>query len=967
MAQDPTASSETASSAILGAKRDLFELLLLLSGLCGISYEILYGRVLSNFIGDQFAVSASILLTFLLGIGVGTLYAHRFWRFLWLVEGAIGLCGALVALGAPYLDQWLYLSAHSTGGLSGAILTCFLVLSIPAFLVGCSLPLFAGYLSQLNEGRVFARVYSLYNLGAAATALLIEFGLLRMLGIRNTVLVMAAINAAVSFSLLLGFRRLRDMPRAVANPVSFSFPELTALAVASIASAIFQLLMIKLAECILGPFRETFALILALILGGIALGSMIAERFRLDFGRLMLMGLASLGWLMGGFGWIAGMYASLHPLAVDNHVTIVLLKLGTLALLMGPPAVAFGATIPALLAQQKDIARESGQLLFVSSVANAFGFLLMAFVLHRYFDYGILIVIIAGLTAIAAIIYGGFEKVLLSVSVSLLIAIVVLQRSVWDENLLYLGHTAFNSTADLKEAQADMQFPEKFKGYQDVFSLTRTRGNVQFFINGFISISLNSPAEKIVGAFPALFAPRTDRALVLGLGSGITGGTVALLFDRVDAVEINPVVVENLFRMAEYNFDIQSRGNVNIVVDDGIHFAKVSKKKYSLIINTVTTPLYFSSSKLYTYDFFESIRRILTADGIYVTWIDSRLGDRGMDIILKTVGRSFQHCWMGAIKATYFLLICSQEPIALRQPDLIARNGILADYFFAKNGLRPEWLPYGLLSTRVFTLADDSQAPVNTLDYPALEFEIARLGRRGIDAFKRRLWNSMDLDDVATALKPIKFNPLQLALHANLLLGDSTITDRWMWLVSREVDGFAARYTQTKLEYYAAHAAAAQTGAAYRKYGGELLAENRYAEAIKQFQKALSIDPKTDNAYFNIGAAYEKNGQLEAALENYTNELKVDPNDDDVAYRQGRVLYKLKRYDQALSHLEAAAKQNDTANTEFYRGLTQEALGRLVEAKKAYERALNLNSNHQDARVALTRIQGTPRYISGGP
>ena len=266
---------------------------------------------------------------------------------------------------------------------------------------------------------------------------------------------------------------------------------------------------------------------------------------------------------------------------------------------------------------------------------------------------------------------------------------------------MYLGHTAFNSTADLKEARAEMQFPEKFKGYQDVFSLTRTRGNVQFFINGFISISLNSPAEKIVGAFPALFAPRTDRALVLGLGSGATGGTVALLFDRVDAVEINPVVVQNLFRMAEYNFDIQSRHNVNVVVDDGIHFTKVAKEKYSLIVNTVTTPLYFSSSKLYTQDFFQAIRRILAPDGIYVTWIDSRVGDRGMDIILATLGQSFQHCWIAAIKSTYFLLMCSPQQIALRQPHLIEKNAILADYFFAKTAYAPNGFPTGC-STRAY-------------------------------------------------------------------------------------------------------------------------------------------------------------------------------------------------------------------------------------------------------------------------
>ena len=80
----------------------------------------------------------------------------------------------------------------------------------------------------------------------------------------------------------------------------------------------------------------------------------------------------------------------------------------------------------------------------------------------------------------------------------------------------------------------------------------------------------------MVGALSAAFAPRTDEALVLGIASGATASTVGLIFDHVDAVEINAVVLENLFRMAEYNFDIENLPSVNIVHDDGIRFIKTT-------------------------------------------------------------------------------------------------------------------------------------------------------------------------------------------------------------------------------------------------------------------------------------------------------------------------------------------------------------------------------------------------------
>jgi len=88
-------------------KRWLFVLLMLASGFAGISYEILYGRMLGNLIGDQFIVSAAILITFLLGIAIGSRYAWRLWASLWLIEAVIGIYGAGFAFGTDAL-AWLF-------------------------------------------------------------------------------------------------------------------------------------------------------------------------------------------------------------------------------------------------------------------------------------------------------------------------------------------------------------------------------------------------------------------------------------------------------------------------------------------------------------------------------------------------------------------------------------------------------------------------------------------------------------------------------------------------------------------------------------------------------------------------------------------------------------------------------------------------------------------------------------------
>src|SRR5436190_7152083 len=154
---------ETGPSSLRAAG---FSILLVLSCFCGISYEVLYGRILSNFVGDQFAISASILLTFILGMGLGALYAHRWWRWLWLIEGGIGLFAAAMALGSDRVEKLFYATPVLSHDMAGAMLVCLLLLVVPTFLIGCSLPLFAGYLSKLSPGGVFARAYAVYNFGA---------------------------------------------------------------------------------------------------------------------------------------------------------------------------------------------------------------------------------------------------------------------------------------------------------------------------------------------------------------------------------------------------------------------------------------------------------------------------------------------------------------------------------------------------------------------------------------------------------------------------------------------------------------------------------------------------------------------------------------------------------------------------------------------------------------------------------
>ncbi|ATX82589.1 putative spermidine synthase with an N-terminal membrane domain [Mariprofundus ferrinatatus] len=926
-------------------RRNLFFGLMLASGLAGISYEILYGRILGNLIGDQFAVSAAILITFLLGIGVGSRYAWRLWPWLWLIEAAIGICGAGFVLGGDLIDQLLYAGIPFVpSGLSGTILICIMLLIVPAFLIGCSVPLFAGYMSRLFSGAVFSGVYAVYNVGAALTALLIEYLLIRWLGITGATLGFVAVNIVIALLLKVAFADVAQPPAlSDQGRLRLSPRRWQALIPVSMASAVFQLFMIKLAEMLLGPFRESFALVLSIILLGIAAGSMLVRSFGVRFHTLLLAAMAGLLLLIVTVEPVAYLYAGYYEQASENYITSVLLKWSVLALLMGIPAIAFGATIPALLGRKRgDVSRESGHLLYVASLANVTGFLLMVFVLHRYLDYGIQLVMIALLVALSWLMYARLNIQAVTVTLLLLVPMMLFEKVKWDEDLLYVSYTKFRAVDKLERARKEFDFPEKFKGYQDVFSINWINGTPYFFINGYTSIPLDSPSEKVVGALSSIHAPGLKRALVLGLGSGATASVVGEMFEATDVVEINPVVRENLFRMRKWNLEIESNPRVNIIVDDAIHFSKASDESYDLILNTVTTPLYFSSAKLYTQDFFDVVKKRLRPDGVYVTWMDGRVGDRGADIILNTIAGSFNYCAIFYIKSSYFMLIASDKPVLPSQVTSIAANKKLREHFLKEYGLLVEWMPYQLLNSRAFDLVGNAGLPLNRADYPALEFEMAKLSSRGIGEFKLRLLDEMGMHhfDEASFGQSVKFSAA-VARQADIMLGDSSITRRFH-AVAEGLDGKTLSLEMAAHREYVEAVVEAGNVDALHQYGYKLMRKGRYGLALEVFRQVVLLDANHNNSNFNIAACYEYLGNYPLALSYYQKELSVDAGDFDATYRIGRVYVKSKQYVKAVGYLQSileGAGASYHGRIYHYLGRAYEGLGRDKDAEKAYEKA----------------------------
>ncbi len=63
-------------------------------------------------------------------------------------------------------------------------------------------------------------------------------------------------------------------------------------------------------------------------------------------------------------------------------------------------------------------------------------------------------------------------------------------------------------------------------------------------------------------------------------------------------------------------------------------------------------------------------------------------------------------------------------------------------------------------------------------------------------------------------------------------------------------------------------------------------ANDEYGKSLKDFQKAVQLDPKNHRAFNGLGYAYRKMGDYNKALDNYSTALQLSPNfPDAIEYR----------------------------------------------------------------------------------
>jgi tetratricopeptide (TPR) repeat protein len=126
--------------------------------------------------------------------------------------------------------------------------------------------------------------------------------------------------------------------------------------------------------------------------------------------------------------------------------------------------------------------------------------------------------------------------------------------------------------------------------------------------------------------------------------------------------------------------------------------------------------------------------------------------------------------------------------------------------------------------------------------------------------------------------------------------------------------------------------------------GTTFVNEDRYAEAVVHFRRAVEFKPDYLAARYRLGVALEKMGQTDEAMATYTDLLKINPRYGIANYSLGGLLLERNQPAEAITHFQAALKVKPDYDPAYLAlGAAMSKLGRPQEAIGYYEKALAIN------------------------
>ncbi|HKX60745.1 MAG TPA: fused MFS/spermidine synthase, partial [Verrucomicrobiae bacterium] len=182
------------------------------------------------------------------------------------------------------------------------------------------------------------------------------------------------------------------------------------------------------------------------------------------------------------------------------------------------------------------------------------------------------------------------------------------------------------------------------------------------------------PTQILLGQLPLMLAPKRDNVLVIGLGSGLTVGSVLTHpVKGVDCIELEDAVVKGSRFFEDYNGRPLSDSRTSIIVNDARNHLVVTDKTYDVIISEPSNPWIPGAANLFTRESFEISRRRLGEDGVFCQWLQLyELQTEDFATVLRTFASVFPHVHLFRVNHDA-ILVGSSRPHPIDETELRSR------------------------------------------------------------------------------------------------------------------------------------------------------------------------------------------------------------------------------------------------------------------------------------------------------
>ena len=913
----------------------------------------------------------------------------------------------------------------------------FGILLIPSTLMGGTLPVLTRFFVKRLEqlGTNIGILYALNTFGAVIGTVAAGFFLIEALGITWTLRVAVAINFGVALVALVLSRQEHKIEtdedetlpeqqdtEAAEQPQQIAIGGLRikerqlvlwAIGISGFCALAYEVLWTRILVFFLGSTTYAFATMLAAFLFGIALGSMVLARWVdrikqpvITFGIVQLgIGLFALI-LMPAFEQLYGITYVLQSTFGGSRFWAFF----SCFIVMCLPTFLMGASFPLVTkiytGNARQLGRSIGNVYAINTVGSILGAFCAGFILIPLLNIRPSIVLTVALnTCIGCLLVltgwrattdarlsnekagSGVKAALQGVGIGVPILTVGLAVIL----LLTLNQQIFlKSTIYKTQRPGDEVVAYEEEADATVTTLRDNEGVYRLYVDANQAADASrwdSPSHRVIAHLPLLLHPNPKRALVVGFGMGLTSHSITQHGVRVDAIELSKGVVSAAKEHFKHiNGNVFENRLFDYKVNDGRNHILMTQDRYDMISTGIIHPLVSAgSSNIYTADFYQMCKRILTEDGVMCQWVPlHRLPEAHYKMIVRTFIHVFPETTLWyKYTPDFVILIGTPKRLSIDYKDFMARcmkpsirEGLAADDLDGMSLL--DSFMMGPEAVRAYA----SVGPIHTDDRPRLEFfkgeDLVSSTAQNIEGMKKyRQRVTPFLKNYGATLEEKKavrekigtyFNATQKLILGQIAYAKAQVANPTVQLenaIALMNEALRKNMDDETISYnFGVVSGIINEGAQeeLRQIGKE--AEQNMRQNPDDIQAHLELAVVYGGyaaEYENLAMQYERNGQLDKAtkeldkatkeLDKATKELEKllrrDPSRPEIYFILGGYYERQERYKDALRTYERLEQRDPNLPAPIFAAMARMhlELQNVDEAKKYAEKGIEADAN----------------------